>query len=152
MVMKYTSVNFFKIFKAVLRLEENKNFYNCFKIWFSVLYELRVTLVIIYIILGDRAIFEIVSAYIGANCSCNKCWVCDCGCGETSIAGNAIPDKMFIYGDICLPGIVEDTQVPILRIITLDAPKYEYGKNTVRHLSPPHYVPCLHCNKTFNQF
>lgn len=55
----------------------------------------------------------------------------------------AIPDQLYVYTDVCVPYTVGDTQSSLLRIVSLDATKYKFGSNVVRHFAPVLYVPLL---------
>lgn len=65
----------------------------------------------------------------------------------TSLA-RGIPDKLFVYCDICEPYIVGDVQSPLLRIVPVEThgENYVYGANQVKHFSPPHYIPLRQTN------
>lgn len=54
-----------------------------------------------------------------------------------------IPDKLFVYCDICEPYITGDVQSPLLRIVPVEVhgSDYVYGKNQVKHFSALHYIP-----------
>ncbi|XP_067216285.1 uncharacterized protein [Linepithema humile] len=56
-----------------------------------------------------------------------------------------IPDKLFVYCDICEPYITGDVQTPLLRIVPVELQHYghyyAYGANQVKHFSVPHYIP-----------
>lgn len=52
-----------------------------------------------------------------------------------------IPDKLFVYCDICEPYIVGDVQSPLLRIVALDAQNdYAFASTQIRHFSPAQYI------------
>ena len=59
-----------------------------------------------------------------------------------------IPDKMFVYCDICEPYITGDVKSPLLRIvpIPLNAFNYTYGANQTSYFSPSHYIPLRKTN------
>ena len=54
-----------------------------------------------------------------------------------------IPDKLFIYCDICESYITGDVQTPLLRIVPIESREsnYAYGTNQVKHFSLPFYIP-----------
>ena len=52
-----------------------------------------------------------------------------------------IPDKLFVYCDICKPYIVGDVQSPLLRIVTNDTRNdYAFASTRIKHFSPAQYV------------
>lgn len=52
-----------------------------------------------------------------------------------------IPDKLFVYCDICEPHITGDVQSPLLRIVALDARNdYSFASNQISHFSPAQYI------------
>ncbi|XP_072760081.1 uncharacterized protein [Anoplolepis gracilipes] len=59
-----------------------------------------------------------------------------------------IPDKLFVYCDICEPYITGDVQSPLLRIVSVEGHgrDYEYGTNQVEHFSSLHYIPLRRTN------
>ncbi|XP_071652976.1 uncharacterized protein [Temnothorax longispinosus] len=61
-----------------------------------------------------------------------------------------IPDKMFVYCDICEPYVTGDVQTPLLRIVPVETYRYNhveaYGTNQVKHFSPLHYIPLRKTN------
>lgn len=61
-----------------------------------------------------------------------------------------IPDKMFVYCDICEPYVTGDAQTPLLRIVPVETYRYNhvdaYGTNQVKHFSPMHYIPLRQTN------
>lgn len=60
----------------------------------------------------------------------------------------AIPDKMFVYCDICESYITGDVRTPLLRIVPVEVhgDNYAYGANLVKYFSPPHYIPLQRTN------
>ena len=54
-----------------------------------------------------------------------------------------IPDKLFVYCDICESYITGDVQTPLLRIVPVESREsnYAYGTNQVKHFSLPFYIP-----------
>lgn len=54
---------------------------------------------------------------------------------------HGIPDKMYVYCDICEPYITGDTRSPLLRIVPLDIPDHNYGRNQVKYFSTLQYTP-----------
>lgn len=53
----------------------------------------------------------------------------------------AVPDKLFVYCDICEPYITGDVQTPLLRIVALNARnEYSYASTQIRHFSPAQYI------------
>jgi hypothetical protein len=57
-----------------------------------------------------------------------------------------IPDKMFVYCDVCESYITGDVQSPLLRIVPIEIHNFEYGANLVKYFSPPHYIPLRRTN------
>jgi len=59
-----------------------------------------------------------------------------------------IPDKLFVYCDVCASYITGDARTPLLRIVpvSLAGHNYAYGTNLVRNFSPPHYIPLQKTN------
>jgi len=52
-----------------------------------------------------------------------------------------IPDKLFVYCDICEPYIVGDVQSPLLRIVANDTRNdYAFASTRIKHFSPAQYV------------
>lgn len=52
-----------------------------------------------------------------------------------------IPDKLFVYCDICESYITGDVQSPLLRIVALDARNdYSFASTQIRHFSPAQYI------------
>lgn len=52
-----------------------------------------------------------------------------------------IPDKLFVYCDICEPYITGDVQSPLLRIVALDARNdYSFASSQINHFSPAQYI------------
>ncbi|KAL6417101.1 hypothetical protein ACFW04_012982 [Cataglyphis niger] len=52
-----------------------------------------------------------------------------------------IPDKLFVYCDICEPYITGDVQSPLLRIVTHDARNdYAFASTQIKHFSPMQYI------------
>ena len=52
-----------------------------------------------------------------------------------------IPDKLFVYCDICEPYIIGDVQSPLLRIVAHDVRKdYAFASTRIKHFSPAQYV------------
>lgn len=52
-----------------------------------------------------------------------------------------IPDKLFVYCDICEPYITGDVQSPLLRIVALDAQNnYSFASSQINHFSPAQYI------------
>ncbi|KAL6446795.1 hypothetical protein ACFW04_001315 [Cataglyphis niger] len=52
-----------------------------------------------------------------------------------------IPDKLFVYCDICEPYITGDVQSPLLRIVTHDARNdYAFASTQIKHFSPAQYI------------
>lgn len=54
-----------------------------------------------------------------------------------------LPDKLFVYTDICENYITGDVQTPLLRIVPVDNTNYIYGSIQTRSFSPPIYIPLL---------
>ena len=67
---------------------------------------------------------------------------------EPFTLARGIPDKLFVYCDICEPYITGDVQTPLLRIVPVEAHgrDYEFGTNQVKHFSPLHYIPVRQTN------
>jgi len=67
---------------------------------------------------------------------------------EACSLARGIPDKLFVYCDICEPYITGDVQTPLLRIVPVTGcgRDYEYGTSQVKHFSPPHYIPVRQTN------
>ncbi|XP_011859484.1 PREDICTED: uncharacterized protein LOC105556978 [Vollenhovia emeryi] len=61
-----------------------------------------------------------------------------------------IPDKLFVYCDICEPYITGDVQTPLLRIVPLElhdhSHYYTYAANQVVHFAVPDYIPLRQTN------
>ena len=59
----------------------------------------------------------------------------------------AIPDKMFVYCDICAPYIIGDVRIPLLRIVPIEisSHNYAFGAN-MKHFSFPNYIPLQRTN------
>jgi len=59
-----------------------------------------------------------------------------------------IPDKLFVYCDVCASYITGDARTPLLRIVPVSVAgnNYSYGTNLVKHFSPPHYIPLQKTN------
>lgn len=55
----------------------------------------------------------------------------------------ALPDKLFVYTDICENYITGDVQTPLLRIVPVDNTNYIYGSIQTKAFSPPIYLPLL---------
>ena len=55
----------------------------------------------------------------------------------------AIPDQLFVYSNICEPGIVGDTFAPLLRIVNIDAKQYNFGSTVLKKYTPVSYVPLI---------
>ena len=55
-----------------------------------------------------------------------------------------LPQKLFIYCDICEPRITGDVKTPLLRVVSVDTKNYVYGTTQVTQFSTPHYIPVLH--------
>lgn len=52
-----------------------------------------------------------------------------------------IPDKLFVYCDICEPYITGDVQSPLLRIVAHDARNdYPFASTQIKHFSPAQYI------------
>lgn len=52
-----------------------------------------------------------------------------------------IPDKLFVYCDICEPYITGDVQTPLLRIVALDSQNdYAFASTRIKHFSPAQYI------------
>lgn len=52
-----------------------------------------------------------------------------------------IPDKLFVYCDICEPYITGDVQSPLLRIVALDSQNdYAFASTQIKHFSPAQYI------------
>ncbi|KAL6433570.1 hypothetical protein ACFW04_006572 [Cataglyphis niger] len=52
-----------------------------------------------------------------------------------------IPDKLFVYCDICEPYITGDVQSPLLRIVTHDARNdYAFASTQIKHFSSAQYI------------
>jgi len=66
-------------------------------------------------------------------------------CGAVHIF---IPDKMFVYCDICEPYITGDVRTPLLRIVPVEirSHNYAFGANLVKHFSFPNYIPMRRTN------
>ena len=60
----------------------------------------------------------------------------------------AIPDKMFVYYDICAPYIISDVRTPLLRIVPIEirSHNYAFGANLVKYFSFPNYIPLQRTN------
>lgn len=56
---------------------------------------------------------------------------------------HAIPDKLFVYTDICENYITGDVQTPLLRIVPIENTNYTYGSIQTKSFSPPIYIPLL---------
>ena len=56
----------------------------------------------------------------------------------------AIPDQMYVYTDICEPYTVSDTQLSLLRIVSLVDSNYRFGANSVHRFAPIHYLPLVY--------
>jgi len=53
----------------------------------------------------------------------------------------SIPDKLFVYCDICEPYIIGDVQSPLLRIVANDTRNdYAFASTRIKHFSPAQYV------------
>lgn len=65
------------------------------------------------------------------------------GSSPPSLA-RGLPNKMFVYSDICEPYITGDTQTPLLRIVPLNINKYVYGTMRDISFSSANYIPLLH--------
>lgn len=67
---------------------------------------------------------------------------------EAYSLARGIPDKLFVYCDICEPYITGDVQTPLLRIVPVEVhgADYVYGENQVQHFSPMHYIPLRQMN------
>ncbi|KYN09499.1 hypothetical protein ALC57_18386 [Trachymyrmex cornetzi] len=59
-----------------------------------------------------------------------------------------IPDKMFVYCDICEPYIIGDVGTPLLGIVPVEIRNHNYafGANLVKHFSFPNYIPLRRTN------
>jgi len=59
-----------------------------------------------------------------------------------------IPDRLFVYCDVCAPYITGDTRTPLLRIVPVSVAghNYSYETNLVKHFSLPHYIPLQKTN------
>ncbi|RLU21738.1 hypothetical protein DMN91_006114 [Ooceraea biroi] len=72
------------------------------------------------------------------------------GIAEPHGLARGIPDKMFVYCDICEPYITGDVQTPLLQIVPIELDDYDhsqaYGANQVIHFAHPHYIPLLRTN------
>lgn len=55
----------------------------------------------------------------------------------------AVPDKLFVYTDICENYITGDVQTPLLRIVPIDNTNQTYGAVQTKSFSPPNYIPLL---------
>lgn len=55
----------------------------------------------------------------------------------------AIPDQLFVYSNLCEPSIVGDTHASLLRIVNINAKKFNFGSTIVKTFAPIHYVPLL---------
>ena len=55
----------------------------------------------------------------------------------------AIPDQLFIYSDLSEPCIVGDTHAPLLRIVNLEAKKFNFGTTIAKRFDTINYVPLL---------
>lgn len=55
----------------------------------------------------------------------------------------ALPDKLYVYTDICESYITGDVQTPLLRIVPVDNTNYIYGSIQTKSFSPPIYIPLL---------
>ena len=78
-----------------------------------------------------------------------KTKVSDYGSHEPFSLRHGIPDKMFVYCDVCESYITGDVRTPLLRIVPVEIPNhdnYSYGANLVKHFSPPNYIPLRKTN------
>lgn len=59
-----------------------------------------------------------------------------------------IPDKMFVYCDLCESYVTGDVRSPLLRIVPIEAHTdiFEYGATHVKYFSPAHYIPLRKTN------
>lgn len=59
-----------------------------------------------------------------------------------------IPDKMFVYCDLCESYVTGDVRSPLLRIVPIEAHTdiFAYGANHVKYFSPTHYIPLRKTN------
>lgn len=57
---------------------------------------------------------------------------------------NGLPNRMFVYCDLCEPRIVGDVKTPLLRMVKIDTRRYIYGSDQVEAFPSPHYIPMLH--------
>ena len=53
----------------------------------------------------------------------------------------AIPDKLFIYSDVCEPYITGDGKTSLLRIVSVDTSNRDFGSCQSIHFSSGHYIP-----------
>ncbi|KYQ47382.1 hypothetical protein ALC60_13600 [Trachymyrmex zeteki] len=60
----------------------------------------------------------------------------------------AIPDKMFVYCDICESYITGDVRTLLLRVVPIGirSHNYAFGANLVKHFSFPNYIPLRRTN------
>ena len=54
-----------------------------------------------------------------------------------------IPDKMFVYCDICEPYVTGDVKSPLLRVVPTNSSRYVYGSTHTTHFGLPNYIPLL---------
>ncbi|XP_070515047.1 uncharacterized protein [Cardiocondyla obscurior] len=59
-----------------------------------------------------------------------------------------IPNKMFVYCDICEPYVVGDVRAPLLRVVPIEChgSDYIYGASQVKYFSPLQYIPLRQTN------
>lgn len=55
----------------------------------------------------------------------------------------ALPDRMYIYCDLCGPYVTGDVQTSLLRIAPFDGVDYTYGSTRTVTFSSPNYIPLL---------
>ncbi|XP_070155843.1 uncharacterized protein [Polyergus mexicanus] len=61
--------------------------------------------------------------------------------GEPASLLRGIPDKLFVYCDICEPYITGDVQSPLLRIVALDVGNdYAFASTQIKHFSHTQYI------------
>ena len=58
----------------------------------------------------------------------------------------AIPDKLFLYCDVCEPYITRDVKSFLLRIVPVDARNRDFGFYQALHFSPAHYISLRRSN------
>lgn len=56
---------------------------------------------------------------------------------------NDLPTNLLIYSDLCAPYITGDVYTRLLRNVTINFQKHNYGSVAVKNFSPPNYFPLL---------